>query len=115
MADYKQYGKKLIVSGCLSQRYSSELFDEMPEVDAFLGVNDYETLPALLDSLDERKIIANSCTETELPEVKVRADDSCGSSAVIKVLGTAKCINVYLHLNFPLVNFRLYCAAPLRS
>ena len=84
MADYKQYGKKLIVSGCLSQRYSSELFDEMPEVDAFLGVNDYETLPALLDSLDERKIIANSCTETELPEVKVRADGSM-YSATLKI------------------------------
>ena len=34
--------KILIVSGCLSQRYGSELFDEMPEVDIFLGVNDYE-------------------------------------------------------------------------
>ena len=84
MADYRQYGKKLIVSGCLSQRYSSELFDEMPEVDAFLGVNDYEALPALLDSLDERRIIANPCTETELPEVKVRAAGSM-YSATLKI------------------------------
>ena len=84
MADYKQYGKKLIVSGCLSQRYSSELFDEMPEVDAFLGVNDYEALPGLLESLEERKIIANSCTETELPEVKVRADGGM-YSATLKI------------------------------
>lgn len=29
--------KALIVTGCLSQRYSKELLDEMPEVDAFLG------------------------------------------------------------------------------
>lgn len=84
MADYKQYGKKLIVSGCLSQRYSSELFNEMPEVDAFLGVNDYEALPGLLDSLDERRIVANPCTETELPQVSVRADGSM-YSATLKI------------------------------
>ena len=31
----------LIVSGCLSQRYSRQLLQEMPEVDIFLGVNNY--------------------------------------------------------------------------
>ena len=39
MAEYKAEGSKLIVSGCLSERYGEELFEEMPEVDAFLGVN----------------------------------------------------------------------------
>ena len=29
--------KKLVVTGCLSQRYSGELAAEMPEVDHFLG------------------------------------------------------------------------------
>ncbi len=53
MSAYRAAGKKLIVSGCLAQRYSQELLEEMPEVDAFLGVNDYEKLPALLDSLAE--------------------------------------------------------------
>lgn len=42
--------KILIVSGCLSQRYGSELFDEMPEVDIFLGVNDYEKLPQIVQN-----------------------------------------------------------------
>lgn len=42
-------GKKiLIVSGCLSQRYGKELADELPEVDIFLGVNDYERLPQIV-------------------------------------------------------------------
>ncbi len=44
----KTAGKKLIVTGCLSQRYSSELSAEMPEVDAFLGVNDYQRLPEIV-------------------------------------------------------------------
>ena len=30
--------KKLIVTGCLSERYQNELADEMPEVDAVLGI-----------------------------------------------------------------------------
>jgi ribosomal protein S12 methylthiotransferase len=47
----KDQGKTLTVSGCLSQRYASELTEEMPEVDLFIGVNDYERLPGLLKEL----------------------------------------------------------------
>jgi ribosomal protein S12 methylthiotransferase len=32
-------GQKLVVSGCMSQRFSSELANEMPEVDAFMGLD----------------------------------------------------------------------------
>ena len=50
MAQYKQTGacRLLVVTGCLSQRYRSELTEEMPEVDLFLGVREYEQLPRLL-------------------------------------------------------------------
>ncbi len=40
--------KKLIVTGCLVQRYGSELQQELPEVDAFLGTGDFMRLPELL-------------------------------------------------------------------
>lgn len=43
--------KKLIVSGCLSQRYVAELTEEMPEVDCFVGVNEYENLPQILEEV----------------------------------------------------------------
>ncbi len=50
MADCKTDGNKLlIVSGCLSQRYGEELYKEMPEVDIFLGVNDYPELPEIIE------------------------------------------------------------------
>lgn len=39
--------KKIIVTGCLSQRYAAELKDEIIEVDGFYGVND---LPEILQS-----------------------------------------------------------------
>ncbi len=35
----KRRGQKLVVSGCMSQRFSAELKDSLPEVDAFLGLD----------------------------------------------------------------------------
>src|SRR5580700_1528938 len=32
-------GQKLIISGCMAQRFSKELMGEMPEVDAFIGLD----------------------------------------------------------------------------
>lgn len=49
MSEYKKEGRLLIVSGCLSQRYGEELYKEIPEVDIFLGVNDYPSLPDILE------------------------------------------------------------------
>ncbi len=40
--------KKLIVTGCLSQRYHDELVTEMPEVSMFFGVNDYDRIPDII-------------------------------------------------------------------
>ncbi len=41
--------QKVIVTGCLSQRYKSELAEEMSNVDGFFGVND---LPKILKTLE---------------------------------------------------------------
>ncbi|MFA4903537.1 MAG: 30S ribosomal protein S12 methylthiotransferase RimO [Desulfobaccales bacterium] len=41
-------GKRLVVAGCLVQRYGADLAQELPEVDLFVGVNDF---PALADML----------------------------------------------------------------
>ena len=35
----KRSDQKLIVSGCMSQRFARELQEEMPEVDAFIGLD----------------------------------------------------------------------------
>ncbi len=42
--DLKKSGKvkKVVVMGCLSERYKSELVEEIPEVDAYFGVTDYK-------------------------------------------------------------------------
>ncbi|MGB5105443.1 MAG: 30S ribosomal protein S12 methylthiotransferase RimO [Candidatus Zixiibacteriota bacterium] len=45
-------GKKqrLLVSGCLSQRYPNELLNEMPEIDGMIGIDEYDKIGALLDT-----------------------------------------------------------------
>ena len=51
MAEYKKTGrcKVLVVTGCLSQRYSGDLLAEIPEIDVLLGVNQYAELPAAIE------------------------------------------------------------------
>jgi len=51
MAEYKTTGrcKVLVVTGCLSQRYSGDLLKEIPEIDVLLGVNQYAELPAAIE------------------------------------------------------------------
>ena len=46
MAHHRTSGvaKKLIVTGCLAQRYPDALRDEIPEIDAILGNGEYETV-----------------------------------------------------------------------
>lgn len=72
MAEQKGKDRRLIVSGCLVQRYPQELFDELPEVDGFLGVNDYDRLPQLLDQLTkpgaERFVVSNPCDLTAIEQ-----------------------------------------------
>ena len=47
----KRAGQKLIVSGCMSQRFARELRDEMPEVDAFIGLDQVKELGAIVEKV----------------------------------------------------------------
>lgn len=61
MAAYKEAGscQKLVVAGCLAQRYPKELADEMPEVDHFLGSSDMLKLEKVLAGDAERVLVGN--------------------------------------------------------
>lgn len=41
--------KKIVVTGCLPQKFVGEIFNELTEVDAFLGVSDYGEILSVLD------------------------------------------------------------------
>ena len=48
---------KILVTGCLSQRYQGDITKEMPEVDGILGTGSYtEIVPAIEALLEERKV-----------------------------------------------------------
>ena len=80
--EYKAAGKKIVVSGCLSKRYADELFEEMPEVDCFIGVNEYEQLPEILENLDKRQKVVTECFADVLPRMERKLDDNPFSSTL---------------------------------
>src|SRR5438552_18964806 len=51
LAEYKKTGKaqKLIVAGCLVERYRSDIQKDLPEVDALVGTNELDNIVALCE------------------------------------------------------------------
>lgn len=73
-ADLKNEGviKYLLVSGCLAQRYTEELLEEIPEIDAIVGTGSYDKITEVVDNLvDDGKVIEkgdiNFSFDEELP------------------------------------------------
>ena len=63
MAEYKKDRKrKLVVTGCLAQRYSDELTKDIPEIDHILGSADFQSIA---------KVLAPAKTKKKLPLVQV--------------------------------------------
>ncbi len=57
LAQYKEgTDKKLVVSGCLTQRYKKELEEELLEADYLVGVEEYHKI---VDILDSENILSN--------------------------------------------------------
>jgi ribosomal protein S12 methylthiotransferase len=47
-AKQQSVGRRLVVAGCLAQRYGNELREQLPEVDVFVGTGNFLDLPDLL-------------------------------------------------------------------
>ncbi|HEX3745706.1 MAG TPA: 30S ribosomal protein S12 methylthiotransferase RimO [Bryobacteraceae bacterium] len=60
MAEYKKVGRarKLIVAGCLVERYRGDIRQEMPEVDALIGTNELDRIVALCEGMEPGESIA---------------------------------------------------------
>ncbi|MGD0676828.1 MAG: 30S ribosomal protein S12 methylthiotransferase RimO [Polyangiaceae bacterium] len=61
LAEYKRLGacKKLVVTGCLAQRYAADLASQLPEVDHLLGSSDMLKLERVLAGEAERMLVGN--------------------------------------------------------
>lgn len=67
MADFKSDGvlKKIIVTGCLAQRYADEIFTEIPEVDGVIGIGANDDIVEACDALFESEEPYSSFPEKE--------------------------------------------------
>lgn len=68
-ASLKNEGRigKILVTGCLAQRYQQEILTEMPEVDGILGTGSYtEVVPAIEALLEEQSVC--DIRSIDLPE-----------------------------------------------
>ena len=53
------YVGKILVTGCLSQRYQEEIMKEMPEVDGVLGTGSYTEIVPAIEALLEGNVVAD--------------------------------------------------------
>lgn len=61
LAQLKETGnlKLLIVTGCLAQRYSKELQEEIPEIDAIVGTGSYQQIDEIIEGLKKENNIVS--------------------------------------------------------
>jgi len=96
---HKSAGKleKVIVSGCLSQRYAKELQKQLPEVDAFLSAEDNENVCEIIEDLYNVKHLKK---KKELGRVFTNR----GSYAYLKI--AEGCNNVCSYCTIPRIKGR---------
>ncbi len=88
LARYKEGdpSKRLVVTGCLVQRYASELQRSLPEVDAFLGTGDFTKLPDVLQRRERSDASRYGGAAHLLPDVALpRVRTGAFFSAYLKV------------------------------
>ncbi len=98
-AEFKKSGsaKKLIVTGCLPQKFLKETVNGFPEADAFLGVSDYDKINEVI----ERITAGERVTEVGAPK------GECGTKRVLTTDGYA-----YLKIADGCDNHCTYCLIP---
>ena len=89
-----QYGKKVVVTGCLAERYLEELKKEIPEVDLYIPIRDYSHFNEKLYLLDKE------------------IDKSIGVDDEYRIVSTGP-YSAYLKIGEGCDNRCSYCAIPL--
>ncbi len=86
LADQKANGRceKLVVTGCLSQRYGKELAEGMPEVDHFLGSSDMLKIEQVLRGAGDRMLVGNPA-DWVVSAADPRTISTRGASAYVKI------------------------------
>ncbi len=81
----EQNCKLLIVTGCLSQRYSDEFLENFPEVDAVIGTASYNEIAEVIKRAEKgEKCVEVGDINAPLEESEYRIN-SCGAYAYLKI------------------------------
>ena len=94
--------KKLIVTGCLAQRYSEEILTELPEVDAVVGVGRFEDIVNIIKS--DEKLFTDK-REALYPEYAPRVLATPPYTAYLKI--AEGCDNRCTYCAIPMIRGRL--------
>ena len=89
-----KYGKKVVVTGCLVERYLEELKNSIPEVDLWIPLRDYSRFAELIESLFEKKYEVDNL------------------NPFVRMLSTPNFM-AYLRISEGCNNCCAYCAIPL--
>ncbi|AEB76112.1 30S ribosomal protein S12 methylthiotransferase RimO [Clostridium botulinum] len=101
MAQYKDKNCKMIIAtGCLTQRYSKELQELIPEIDIMLGVNDYANIQNYIDEFFENH---NKICQCKYSDVSINEGK--------RILTTNKHV-AYIRISEGCDNFCTYCIIP---
>lgn len=78
--------QRLIVTGCMPQKWSNEMREEFPEVDIFLGIDQYPDIVKIIEaSFEKNKKIVKVGSATSLPYIKDRMVTTPAHYAYVKV------------------------------
>jgi ribosomal protein S12 methylthiotransferase len=122
--EYKTKGncKKVLLAGCLAQRYPEELIKEIPEVDGILGTGNIGYINELLDSiLDGKKVIKTDnlnsdylegvkkkdVSVTEYVKISEGCNNNCSYCIIPKLRGinrSRKIEDIYDEVNYLVEN-----------
>jgi ribosomal protein S12 methylthiotransferase len=102
MAEYKKGRCRLLIAtGCLAERYNTQVLDEFPEVDAVVGVGDYDGIAEII----------NSALAGERPAVfgHINRTPETGAGRIL----STPAYTAYLKIGDGCDNRCTYCAIPL--
>lgn len=88
VSEFKETGnlKKLIVAGCLAQKYSEEILKELPEVDAVIGTRDIDKIEKVVDEILENKKVVETKNMTFLANANTeRVLTTASHTAYLKI------------------------------
>ena len=101
--------KKILLAGCLAQRYAQELSESLIEADGFFGITDIEEITQTAAKIVNGAKTLNAVKAANTADAKpARADLHTGERPLLSLPGSA-----YVKISEGCGNFCSFCAIPL--